>query len=235
MKWCLYFTQHSAAFLVASHGSWTHKLCYQHNLRSGWTERCCRRAGIITNTGPQDALPCILWLSLTCFKWMPPNRLNNELMLSDQIIYQDEVQRVCVLHLQCIKHRDFCFFSAFEWKLRGLLKVILRWSCLILCLLMSSMVKEEYSLSSWCSCWDWLLVRMPYIGTDTNWIWIWSSGDVSCWENRTLWLLQRQGQLNLQDWRTQQTPKQIFKAPESSGLEPIHVKVVNCHATLMNY
>lgn len=43
-------------------------------------------------------------------------------------------------------------------------------SYLILCLLMSSMVKEEYSLSSWGSCCDWLLVRMPYIGTDTNWI-----------------------------------------------------------------
>lgn len=49
---------------------------------------------------------------------------------------------------------------------------------LILCLLMSSMVKVEYSLSSWCSCCDWLLVRMPYMGTDTNWIRIWSSGDV---------------------------------------------------------
>lgn len=44
----------------------------------------------------------------------------------------------------------------------------LRASNLILRALMSSMVKDEYSLSSWCSCWDWLLVRIPYIGTDTS-------------------------------------------------------------------
>lgn len=46
----------------------------------------------------------------------------------------------------------------------------LRVSNLILSALMSSMVKDEYSLSSWCSCWDWLLVRIPYMGTDTSWI-----------------------------------------------------------------
>lgn len=43
-----------------------------------------------------------------------------------------------------------------------------RSSHLILPLLMSSMVKEEYSLSSWGSCCSWLLVRIPYIGTDTS-------------------------------------------------------------------
>lgn len=41
---------------------------------------------------------------------------------------------------------------------------------LILSVLTSSMVKDEYSRSSWGSCWDWLLARMPYIGTDTSWI-----------------------------------------------------------------
>lgn len=50
-----------------------------------------------------------------------------------------------------------------------------------LCLLMSSMVKEEYSLSSSGSCCDWLLVRTPYMGTDTSWIWIWSSGEELSW------------------------------------------------------
>lgn len=58
----------------------------------------------------------------------------------------------------------------------------LRVSNLILSALMSSMVKDEYSLSSWCSCWDWLLVRIPYMGTDTSWIWICSSGDALSWE-----------------------------------------------------
>lgn len=43
-------------------------------------------------------------------------------------------------------------------------------SDLILRALMSSMVKEEYSLSSCCSCWAWLRVRRPYMGTDTSWI-----------------------------------------------------------------
>lgn len=59
-------------------------------------------------------------------------------------------------------------------------------SYLTRCLLMSSMVKEEYSLSSWGSCCDWLLVRMPYMGTDTSWIWICSSGEVLSWNKQSV-------------------------------------------------
>lgn len=50
--------------------------------------------------------------------------------------------------------------------------------------LMSSMVKEEYSLSSSGSAAAAapLRVRMPYMGTDTSWIRIFSSGELSSWK-----------------------------------------------------
>ena len=53
------------------------------------------------------------------------------------------------------------------------------------CLLMSSMVKVEYSASS---CWSWgdsPRVKRPYIGAETSWIRICWSGDELSYRQKT--------------------------------------------------